>query len=196
MSPVQHPRSWWLTRATLWLCVAATGAAAPSAADAVTLHELLDNPQINAKKFANYFGDFVFEFNSAVQPPDVFLAREKGDCDDYACLADFVLKKHGFGTRLIHIRLAGRVAHAVCYVSENSAYLDYNNRAVFFTLARSGPDIRDIATKVAASLQVNWTTASEFIYSYDTHRKTMISTVSKTGGADTAPGQTSPFHVQ
>ena len=196
MSLVQHPRSWWLTRATLWLCVVATGAAAPLAADAVTLHELVDNPQINAKKFANYFGDFVFEFNSAIQPPDVFLARERGDCDDYAVLADFVLKKHGLGTRLIHIRLAGRVAHAVCYVTESNAYLDYNNRAYFFTLARSGPDIRDIATKVAASLQVNWTTASEFIYSYDTRRKTMISTVSKTGGGDTAPDQTSPFHVQ
>lgn len=174
----------------------ATGAAAPLAADAVTLNELLDNPKLNAKKYASYFGSFAFEFNSAIQPPDTFLSRERGDCDDYAVLADFVLKQHGLGTRLIHIRLAGRVAHAVCYVNESGAYLDYNNRAVFFTLARSGPDVRDIATKVAASLQVNWTTASEFVYSYETRRKTMISTVSKTGGADAAPGQTSPFHVQ
>lgn len=196
MSPALHPRSWWLTRVTLWLCIAATGAAAPLSADAVTLPELVDNPKINAKKFASYFGNFAFEFNSAIQPPDVFLARERGDCDDYAVLADFVLKKHGFGTRLIHVRLAGRVAHAVCYVSESGAYLDYNNRAVFFTLARSSADIREIATKVANSLQGNWTTASEFVYSYDTRRKTMISTVSKTGGGDTAPGQNSPFHVQ
>ncbi len=174
----------------------ATGAAAPLAADAVTLHELVDNPRLNAKKFAGYFGNFAYEFNSAIQPPEVFLARERGDCDDYAVLADFVLKQHGFGTRLIHVRFAGRVAHAVCYVNENGAYLDYNNRAVFFTLARSGSDIRDIAGKVAASFQVNWTTASEFVYSYDTRRKTMISTVSKTGGGDTAPGQNSPFHVQ
>ncbi len=196
MSLVQHPRSRWLTRVTLWLCVAATAVSAPAAADAVTLRELNDNPKINAKKFASYFGNFAFEFSADIQPPDTFLGRERGDCDDYAVLADFVLKKHGLGTRLIHIRLAGRVAHAVCYVSESSAYLDYNNRAVFFTLARSSADIRDIATKVAASLSSNWTTASEFTYSYDTRRKIMISTVSKTGGSDTAPGQNSPFHVQ
>ncbi len=174
----------------------ATGAAAPVALDAVTVKELLDNPRLNAKKYASYFGDFVYEFNSAIQPPDTFLNRERGDCDDYAVLADFVLKKHGLGTRLIHIRLAGRVAHAVCYVSESSAYLDYNNRAVFFTLARSGSDIRDIATKVAESLEANWTSASEFSYSYDTRRKTMITTVAQTGGADAAPGQASPFHVE
>jgi hypothetical protein len=196
VSLVQHPRSWWLTRVILWLCVAATGAAAPSAADAVTVRELTDNPKINAKKFASYFGNFAFEFSADIQPPDAFLGRERGDCDDYAVLADFVLKKHGLGTRLIHVRLAGRVAHAVCYVNESSAYLDYNNRAVFFTLARSSSDIRDIAGKVASSLSSTWTTASEFVDSYDTRRKQMISTVSKTGGADTAPGQTSPFHVQ
>jgi hypothetical protein len=167
--------------------------------DAVTLSELLNNPQINAKKFAGYFGDFVFEFNEAIQPASVFLAREKGDCDDYAVLANFVLKKHGFDTRLIHIRLTGRVAHAVCYVTENKAYLDYNNRAVFFTLARSGPNIRDIASKVADSLDSTWTTASEFIYSYETRRKLMIATISKTGEAvdhtSPVPGKSDPFNV-
>lgn len=179
----------------LWLCLAVSGLAAPMALEAVTLPELLEDPRLNAKRFANYFGDFVYEYNAAIQPPDVFLAREKGDCDDYAVLADFVLRKHGFKTRLIHVRLAGRVAHAVCYVTENSAYLDYNNRSVFFTLARSGPDLREIATKVAASLEANWTTASEFTYSYETRRKTMIATISQTGGDETGTGRTSPFHV-
>lgn len=185
-----------MPRITLWLCVAATGVAAPLAADAVTLNQLLDDSRLNAKKYASYFGDFVYEFNNSIQPPDVFLERERGDCDDYAVLADFVLKKHGLQTRLIHIRLAGRVAHAVCYVNESSAYLDYNNRKVFFTLARSGPEIRDIAEKVAQSLEVNWTTASEFNYSYETRRKTMITTVSKTGEAIAPGGPNSPFHVQ
>jgi len=181
----------WPQRVILWLCFLASGIAAPVSLEAVTLNELLDNPRLNAKKFASYFGDFAYEFNSQIQSATEFLTRERGDCDDYAVLADFVLKKHNLGTRLIHIRLAGRVAHAVCYVSESKAYLDYNNRAVFFTLARSGPDIRDIASKVAQSLEANWTTASEFDYSYATRRKTMIATISQTGEpvGNPAPGR-------
>ena len=186
----------WPTRVTLWLGIAVTGIAAPLQLDAVTLDEMLTNPKLNAKKFANYFGDFAFEFSAAVQTPDVFLSRERGDCDDYAVLADFVLKKHGLGTRLVHIRLAGRVAHAVCYVEENRAYLDYNNRKYFLTLARSSEDLRDIASRVASSLSANWTSASEFTYSYQTRRKVMVSTISQTGEAIPVPGQTSPFHVE
>lgn len=183
-------------RAALALGVLAGGLALPAPLAATTLNELLDNPKLNAKKFANYFGDFAYEFNAAIQPPEDFLRREKGDCDDYAVLADYVLGKHGLGTRLIHVRLAGRVAHAVCYVTENGAYLDYNNRKFFVTLARSGPKLRDIATKVADSLSANWTTASEFTYSYETHRKVMTATISQTGGDEPNPGQSSPFHVE
>jgi hypothetical protein len=174
-------------RAALWLLLLASGVAAPADLDAVTLKELTDTPKLNAKKFAAHFGGFAYEFNGPIQSATRFLSRERGDCDDYAVLADHVLSHHGFETRLIHIRLAGRVAHAVCYVTENKAYLDYNNRNVFFTLTRSGSDLRDIAAKVAASLEVNWTTASEFSYSYSTRRKTMIATVSQTGG-EPVPG--------
>lgn len=183
-------------RALLWFGIAVTGLAAPLQLDAVTVDEMLSNPKLGAKKFAAYFGSFDYEFSAAIQPPATFLSRERGDCDDYAVLADFVLKKHGLGTRLVHVRLAGRVAHAVCYVTENSAYLDYNNRKYWVTLARSGPDLRDIAGKVAESLSANWTTASEFTYSYDTHRKVMTTTISQTGGDQPAPGKPSPFHVE
>ena len=196
MSFAKHTQFWWLIRATFWFCIAATGAAAPVTLEATTVDELLDNPKLNAKKYASYFGDFSYEFSATIQPPATFLTRERGDCDDYAVLADFVLTKRGLGTRLIHVRLAGRVAHAVCYVSENSAYLDYNNRKFFITLAKSGPDLRDIATKVADSLSANWTTASEFTYSYDTRRKVMTTTISQTGGKVPAPGKPSPFHVE
>lgn len=173
-----------------------TGLAAPLQLDAVTVDEMLGNPKLGAKKFATYFGSFDYEFSSAVQPPNAFLQRERGDCDDYAVLADFVLSKHGLGTRLVHVRLAGRVAHAVCYVTENSAYLDYNNRKYWVTLARSSPDLRDIASKVATSLSANWTSASEFTYSYETRRKVMTATISQTGDNQPAPGKPSPFHVE
>src|SRR5689334_12674030 len=110
-------------RAVLWLWLLASGVAAPADLDAVTLKELTDNKGLNAKKFAAYFGDFAYEFNADIQPPSTFLLRERGDCDDYSVLADYVLKQRGLGTRLIHVRLTGRVAHAVCYVTENKAYL-------------------------------------------------------------------------
>ena len=155
----------------------------PGLLGAVTLEELLSQPKLTPKKFASYFGDFAYEFNGPIQSPSTFLARKKGDCDDYSVLADHVLSKHGYKTRLIHVRLTGRVAHAVCYVEESRAYLDFNNRNVFFTLTRSSPDLREIASKVAQSLEASWTTASEFTYSYATRRKTMIATVSQTGGA-------------
>ena len=195
MSTALHIPS-WSKRAGLWLCLLTVGLALPGPLGAITLEELLTQPKLTPKKFAAYFGDFAYEFNGPIQPPTAFLAREKGDCDDYSVLADHVLSKHGYKTRLIHVRLTGRVAHAVCYVEESKAYLDFNNRAVFFTLTRSDPDLREIASKVAKSLEASWTTASEFTYSYTTRRKTMIATVSQTGGTDPATSpQSSAINV-
>jgi hypothetical protein len=182
-------------RLVLALGLLACGLILPSRLAAVTLGELLGDRRLNAKRFASHFGDFAYEFNSAIQSADTFLTREKGDCDDYSILADYVLGKQGLTTRLIHVRLTGRVAHAVCYVAESGAYLDYNNRNVFFTLTRSGPDLREIATKVADSLNASWTTASEFTYSYESRRKQMIATVAQTGGGEPAAGGASPFNV-
>ncbi len=199
VSTVPSIPSPWSKHLALGLCLWAGSAAAAAESQTVTVEELVSNPRLNAKKFASYFADFAYEFNNPIQSAPEFLAREKGDCDDYAVLADFVLKKHNLNTRLIHIRLTGRIAHAVCYVADNKAYLDYNNRAVFFTLARSGADIRDIATKVAQSLESSWTTASEFSYSYATRRKTMITTVSQTGAVEPSsppsPAKPSLFNV-
>ncbi|HEX2861232.1 MAG TPA: transglutaminase-like domain-containing protein [Lacunisphaera sp.] len=176
--------------------ILASGVGLSADLKAVTLEELLGHPRLNAKRFAAHFGHFAYEFNSPIQPATEFLAREKGDCDDYAVLANHVLSQRGFHTRLIHVRLTGRVAHAVCYVTESKGYLDYNNRSVFFSLTRSGPDLREIASKVAQSLEASWTTASEFTYSYATRRKTMIATVSQTGTAEPSPSPpSSAFNV-
>ena len=181
MIPAHHPFP-WPKRVALVLVALAGVLLAPAPLGAVTLGELLDNPKLNAKKFASYFGDFGYEFNSAILAPETFLSSQRGDCDDYAVLADYVLSKHGLTTRLVHVRLTGRVAHAVCYVSESKAYLDYNNRKFFVTLTRSGPDLRTIADKVAESLSASWTTASEFTYSYETRRKTLTATISRIVG--------------
>jgi len=188
----RHIRGW--RRAAL---VSAAALLAVFQTRAVTLSQLQQDRRLTPKRFAGYFADFGYEFSVPVQPAEVFLAREKGDCDDYAVLADHVLKPKGYSTRLIWVRLVGRIPHAVCYVGQARAYLDYNNRDVFFTLARSGPDLRAIADKVAASFEANWTSATEFTYSYRTQARSWGATVVKTDPPedDPAPGTSHPSKI-
>lgn len=148
--------------------------------DALTLMDLLMDPKLTPKRFAAYFEDFSYEYGAEVLPAEVFLERRRGDCDDYAILADYVLKRKGFATRLIHIRMVGRVAHAVCYVNQSGAYLDFNNRKYMLNLKRCGRTIREIATKVSESFEANWTSASEFTFDYGEDRKQFGATVVKT----------------
>lgn len=159
----------------------------PGRLDAVTLSELVTHPGLTPKKFAAYFEDFEFEFSPEVLPAEVFLRQKRGDCDDYAILADHVLRRHRHEPRLIHVRMVGRVAHAVCYVNGTKAYLDFNNRKFFFNLQRCGRTLREIATKVAESLNANWTSVSEFTYTYDEDRKHFGSTVVKTDPPEQDP---------
>ena len=162
------------------LALFAVGAFAASRLDAVTLDELLNDPKMSPKRFADYFDDFAYEYDEAVRTPEEFLSARRGDCDDYAILADFVLRKKAYDTRLIHVRMVGRVAHAVCYVTQAHAYVDYNNRHYFLNLQRCGGTIREIAIKVADSFEANWTSASEFTYEYQENKKHFGATVVKT----------------
>lgn len=151
-----------------------------SPARALTLADLLSDPALTPRRFANQFDSFDYEFATKVQKPDEFLRSRKGDCDDYAVLADFVLSQKSYTTRLIHVRMVGRVAHAVCYVMQDRIYLDYNNRIYALNLERSGPSLREVATKVARSIEANWTSATEFKYSYEAEQKLPLFTVVKT----------------
>jgi hypothetical protein len=162
---------------------------------ALTLQDLLTDPQMSPKRFAGYFEDFAYDFAAPVQAPDEFLQARSGDCDDYAVLADYVLRRRNYDTRLIHVRVVGKVAHAVCYVMQNRAYLDYNNRRYFFTLTRSGPTIREIAEKVADSLEANWTSASEFTFDYQQNRKYFGATVVKTDAPATDPDHAKDYRT-
>lgn len=156
-------------------------------AGAVSLDELVAAPGLTPKSFAKLFEEFDYLFREQVQRPEVFLASRKGDCDDYAVLADHVLRKRGFTTRLIHVRLVGQIAHAVCYVVETKAYLDYNDRRYFFKLTRARNRVRTIAAEVADSLTANWTSASEFTYDYESETKRIIQTVVKLEPAEQDP---------
>lgn len=154
---------------------------------AQTLEELLRAPELTPASFARHFTEFQHEFHREVQPAEQFLATRRGDCDDYAVLADFVLRQHGYATRLIHVRLASRTAHAVCQVDGEKVYLDYNNRHYRFKLQRSKGRMREVATLVAIALQANWTSASEFTYDYTTNRKRIVQTVVKAAPAARDP---------
>jgi hypothetical protein len=156
------------------------GALLPGRLDAVTLLELVSHPNLTPKRFAAYFEDFDYEFGIEILPAEVFLRQQRGDCDDYAVLAQYVLGRHDQPTRLIHVRMVGRVAHAVCYVAGARAYLDYNNRKFIFNVQRCGSSLREIATKVAESIKANWTSASEFTYTYEEDVKRFQTTVVKT----------------
>lgn len=145
---------------------------------AVTLDELLNTEKMTPRKFASYFKDFEYKLHSEIQPVEVFLETQSGDCDDYAILADRVLRKHGFTTKLVAIRMPGLVTHVVCYVVEEKVYLDFNNRVYLSRTERSDPDLRSIAQKVARSFEANWTSVSEFTYRDGV--KEMVKTVSKT----------------
>jgi hypothetical protein len=163
-------------------------------AHALTLAELLSDPKMTPKRFADYFEDFEFDLHPFdVQDPDVFLQTRRGDCIDYAVMADYVLKRVGYTTRLIRVEMVGKnMGHAVCYVTESVAYLDYNNRKYFLKLAHSGPRIREIATKVADSFDANWTFASEFTYTYKEGVKRAVMTVVKTDPSDMDPDSGGP----
>jgi hypothetical protein len=169
--------------------ILAAGLLAAGRLNALTMTELLDDPAMTPKRFANLFEDFQFELHTyEVQDPDDFLATRCGTCIDYAALADLVLKRRGYDTRLIRVEMVGmNMGHAVCYVTENRAYLDYNNRKYFFNLERSGRTVREIAAKVAGSFDANWTFAQEFTYDYQTGRKRTVLLVVKTDPPATDP---------
>jgi hypothetical protein len=179
-----------------WFGVVALGFWCGAALTAATLGELVSDPKMTPKRFASKFEDFSYQYSREILPPNVFLSAKSGDCDDYATLADLVLRRKGFETRLIQVRLAGQIDHAVCYVTQSSAYLDYNNRAVFLNLARSGASIREVATKVADSLGANWTSAFEF--TYDGDKKEIVATVVKTAppSSDPVPGKAAANSVK
>jgi hypothetical protein len=152
----------------------------------LTLEELRKVPDMTPKKFAGHFKDFAFRFMGKLQEPDEFLLSRSGDCDDYAVVADLVLRPRGYDTRLVGIQLVGS-AHMVCYVINDKVYLDYNNRQVFVNLTRSDASLRAVATRVARSLNANWTTATEYTY-LGARQLRAVATVVKTEPAAQDPG--------
>lgn len=132
--------------------------------NAATAKELRDGPRLTPEKFGALFSDFKFEFLEEVQEYDTFLARKSGDCDDYATLAAYVLRAHGYTPRLIAVRMKGET-HVVCYIEETKSYLDYNLRKDGRRTVASNGSTTDVAKKVAKSFNRDWLACYEFTFS-------------------------------
>jgi hypothetical protein len=86
--------------------------------------------------------------------------------NDYPILADMVLKPKGYGTRLVLVNMPGLpTPDDCCYVSQAASFIHYNSSNSVIQLEGSGSTIRQIATTMANHLNMDWTTASEFVYS-------------------------------
>jgi hypothetical protein len=124
--------------------------------------------------YAHRFAKFQFEFHADVQDPAVFLKTKKGDCDDFATVADDALTREGYTTHLIAIRMPGET-HVVLYVDEVHGYLDYNYRNAKHPVLESDSSLEHVASKVADSFQLPWVAVYEFNYHHK--MKHMVSNI-------------------
>ncbi len=83
---------------------------------------------------------------------------------DYIILAGSVLPGKGYPSRLILVNMPGFNDDA-CYVSSSSSFIHFSQTNSVLQLEGSGSTIRQVATTLANSLNLDWTTASEFVYS-------------------------------
>lgn len=166
-----------------------------ASAQLLSTQAMASNSRMTPGRFAAELADFSYQFRAQAQAPDEFLSRRAGDCDDFAIAADAVLRQRGYHTHVVLVRMVGRVAHAVCYVEESRAYLDYNNRRYAVKLTRSKPRLREIAEKVAASFDANWTSVSELTYHNTSEEVTIKWTVVKTSPASDDPDAPSRLTV-
>jgi hypothetical protein len=84
---------------------------------------------------------------------------------DYVILASIVLPSKGYTPRLIVVNMPGIVSDDACYVNESSSFIHFDRSTYAVQLQGCGSTIRQIAARLSSSLNLNWTSASEFTYS-------------------------------
>jgi hypothetical protein len=121
------------------------------------------DPDLSPQRLLSHFAGFAYELGEQLQDPETFLRRGRGDCDDFASLADRLLTERGWDCKLVVVMME-RQTHVVCYVAEAEGFLDFNRRAVADPITRSAATLEDIADKVAGSFRSRWWVASEIEY--------------------------------
>ncbi len=144
-----------------WLLALVTLLALAPGLRALTIEELQNDPHLTPERLAARFSQFKFELRAEVQPPEKFLERRAGDCDDFATLAAGVLRARGYTPHLVEVRMPGYL-HAVCYIAETRSYLDFNRRGSFRRAVPCDGTLTDIAARVARSFHTEWTAVAEF----------------------------------
>lgn len=111
---------------------------------------------------------------------------------DYVVFADNVLAAQGYRPRMVIVNMPGIISDDTCYLSEGSSFIHYDRSSYVLQLEGSGPTIRAIATTLATSLGLDWTSASEFTYSNGVAQ--IVATVVQTepASSDPVPGKTPP----
>jgi hypothetical protein len=127
----------------------------------LSMRMLRESPNLTPEVFMAYFRDFSFKLGDQLQDPDVFLDTRTGDCDDFASLAEVLLRERNFTTQLIAVFMDGQT-HVVCYVQEVQGYLDYNLRGRDIPLQPSSGQLEDIADQVSAYFRTPWRSVAEF----------------------------------
>jgi hypothetical protein len=111
---------------------------------------------------------------------------------DYIILAGAVLAGKGYTPRLIMVNMPGIARDDACYVNEASCSIHYARVNQALQMISSGSTIRQIATALANSLNLDWTSASEFVYTNGLGR--ILATVVETepSSSDPVAGQNPP----
>ena len=130
---------------------------------AVTLEQLREEPNLTPERLIGHFRDFKFRLGEKVQSPEIFLAAQSGDCDDFASLAAEILRERKYTTRLIAVFMDGQT-HVICYVEEIKGYLDYNRRGDLTAVQTTTGNLEDMADKVAAFFRLPWRCVGEVTY--------------------------------
>jgi len=130
---------------------------------AVTLKQLREESNLTPERLISYFRDFKFQLGERVQPPEIFLAAQSGDCDDFASLAADILREKKYTTRLIAVFMDGQT-HVICYIEEIKGYLDYNHRQDRNGVQATTGDLEDMADQVAAYFRSPWRCVGEITY--------------------------------
>jgi hypothetical protein len=139
---------------TILLITAATSSA-------LTIEELRNDANLTPERFMAHFRNFKFELSEKLQSPEVFLATQTGDCDDFASLAAEILREKKYTTRLIVVFMDGQT-HVICYVKEIKGYLDYNHRQSSVAVQTTDGNLEDMADQVARYFKSRWRCVSEY----------------------------------
>lgn len=144
-------------------CVVFIGSLAASFGGDSALNTPAKHDDITPESLIRSVANFEFELNSQRQEPESFLRRRRGDCDDFASLANQLLTERGYKTKLVVVMM-DQQSHVVCYVPEAHGFLDFNHRADVRPVVACEGTLKDIANRVAKDFRSRWQLASEFRY--------------------------------